>query len=753
MYDDLEDVMRDPEATLNLVSRLVEDDDIANRQRAKTKGLIDGNAPYNPQKLVKAGRAEACNVNWRIAEAYTNSSLTAYYDLMAEAPTFAEGECDWGTPQQAHEWSKIITAEFDRLQRRYESGWDHCLQVSQFNMVVFGTGPMMGDHPLDWRLLSFPSGDLKVPRRTESTTDKWEVAAVLQTYMPHDLWRNIENTAAATQVGWKVDAVKQSIINAHPASVEDQYRRWEWHQQELKANSYSYSYRSKAIEAARVYMREKPQEGEDEGRISVAIIPLMGQTSDQGNVEFLFKKRGLHRNWRQAIHPFYFDQGTGFHHAVTGLATKMYSSLEYQNRLYCNLADKAFSPKILFQPTTASESEKLQIATFGDYGILPPGLEVHQAMIQGMLEDGMAFNRELTGLLASNLSMYRQNLQKESGNPITATEMQYRAGEQARLSTTQLNRYYEQLDWMFQEKYRRAVNPHVTQHVPGGKHAMDFQRRCEIAGVPREALRRFHVRATRIVGNGSVFVRQQSLEFLLGILAMLPESGRAALIRDVIAARAGRVMVNRYYPDPVTTPDVQDQTAQAMLENAALVQGAPLIVTDTQNHAIHSATHIGAMESAVQSIEMGAQPGDVLTLLQAGLQHTGQHVEAMANDPSRKALVQQFSNQLKVLSQTAGQIQSALQQQAAEAQQQQMQQQAAMDDAQLKQMKLDNDMRNKNAKTEFQIQDKARKSDFDIALKARNAAVDTALKDARTAADIALSTQKARTSNNGPSDD
>lgn len=688
--------MNDAPNTMARIQRLIEADSAArSKRRALVKGLVDGNPPYRAIDLRNAGRSDACNVNWRTAESYLSGATGLFYDIFSETPTFATIELEDENPTRAQRISQIATAEFQRLQSMDRS-WDYTMQKSQFEMVLYGIGPLVFCDEWDWRPEAILCRDMLVPDLAKSDISTWEELAILTTYTVIQLYDKIRDPETAKMMGWNIESVKKIIMEAHPLTREGGlYRTWEWHQDRLKTQSFSYAADSNIIRCVHYYVREFPGKDEEYGKITHVVVP---ETEQETTVQdFLYRKIGRYEKWEHIVHPMYYDNhGGGLHHSVTGLGVKMFSALEFQNRLMCHLADSAFSPSILFKPVTADNDTQFQMIRFGNFAKLPVGFDMVQAPVMKGLEEGLLFNREVTQTLASNLSSYRQHIQKLEGNPITATEVQQRSSEQARLGKTQLSRYYNQLDWLYSEKYRRAVNA-TEKNLPGGRDAMEFQKRCKDQGVTLSDLKRIkYVKATRVVGQGSEFLRQASLEFLLNIIGMLPESGRSNLIADVIASRAGNVMVERYFPRPEEEMMADDQLAFAMVQIGSAKDGVPPVVTETQNHALFAGTFLRAASESVNSVQQGADPAEILKFLEALGPAIAKHISEMAKDPSRKPLVTEFTRQFNELANITNKLRDQLQQ-LQQAKMQAAQQQAqVMNDQQLKNFEMINDQKRKN---------------------------------------------------------
>lgn len=424
------------------------------------------------------------------------------------------------------------------------------------------------------------------------------------------------------------------------------------------------------------------------------------------------------------------------------MGVKMYSAMEFENRLLCNIADKTFAPDAIFRPMSGSAQQAFSIARYGEYGQVSAGYEVVQIPQLRKIDDQIGFRREVQRSVAGNLSQYRQELQKETGNPETATGRTLDAQQQAKLGKTQLNRYYKQLDWLFAEKFRRASKPGLNPNMPGAKQALEFQERCFKRGVPPGALRKIRsVKATRIAGQGSEFMRQQSLEFLLGLIAMLPELGRENLLQDVIAGRAGQVMVKRYFPMPSRDqqPDT-DHHALATLQVAAMKEGVAPIVTGTQNSLVYAQVFLQAAAESVAAAAQGkVDPAQALAFVEMAGPAIGKHLAKLQADPFRKQAFAALNDQFKRLAQMAEQLERRYQQQ-------QMAQQKAMQTkrrAAAVAQGMDPETQLKAAEIKTKIEQSWMKTRESLAQKEAKSRQSLALKDATTAQQIALNEAKA----------
>ena len=706
--------LNDAPEVLTLVKNLISADNRRSAVRAKVKGLIDGNPPYNGGELKRLGQSSRCNTNFRESESFLGIGLSAFYDVFSEAPTYATVRINHGDANDSETYSRIITEEFDRLQKK-DDDFDYLIQLSQHEMVLYGVGPLMFEDSTDWRCKAIKAGDILVPEGTKSNVNDWSVCVVRARYQVHELYAFIRNEEAAAKMGWDVPSAKKAIMRAAPENVGGNSDTWEFHQQQLRNNDLSYSSRCDVVTAAHVFYREFPDDDNPKGGISHCIVDERSLDAKK----FLFRKVRRFKKWQEAIHVLFYDKGDGTYHSVKGMGVKMFGAMEIKNRLRCALVDAAFMrAQILLQPTTPDATNKMGLVQMGPMAVLPNGFSVVTHNTPNVLDAPLTIERELEGLIQANTSQYRQRLEKQ-GNPRTATEIEAITAQQSTLGKTQLNRYYEQLDALFEERYRRAISSSLTPSMAGGAEAVEFQKRCIDRGCPRDCFDKIdYVRATRTVGRGSSFERKRTMQELLNISSMLPESGRANVIADNIASMVGYGNVDRYFPTQINDPNRQEAEQEAATENALFKLGAPIPVTDVDQHVAHAQSHLSFGVQAAQAAQQGGDIVEVAATLQTLLPHLGQHLQRLGADPSRKDVSALLEQQAKELAQVAKKIIAAAQQQAQAA----AQQQAQMPPPDPNMMKVEREQTRKDAVAQA-----------DMARRDAKAKQEMALADAKTA--------------------
>ena len=708
--------MRDAQDVQNFVRRLIDNDATRSYKRARLNGLVDGRPPYRASKLREQGRADACNVNWGRARSYLEAGAGSFYDLFSEAPGYFTIFTAYGTPEQQDTWNNIIAEEADNALRS-SPVWDYEMQVSIDNMTLHGCGPLMFEDSFKCVPKAFLCGDLKVPEFAKSDTFYWEVGMIQGTYYPVELFNFIRQADHAKRCGWNVEHTRKVIANAMNIRTSEgiQYE-WEFYQSELKNNACSYYDETLVCRLAHVFWKEF------DGSITHAIVERDNASGLES--EFLFLHTGRYKKFSEFIHPIYWDHGNGgYHHSVTGLGVKMYGAMELENRLLCNMADKAFAPKLIFKPTSTEATQRIQLAKIGEYGLLPKGADMVQYPMSGMINDNVEMYQVVKDVNSDVLSSYKQTgAPQTSGNPPTKFQKMYEASMMSALSKPQLSRYYKQLDLLYTEIYRRLSNLNSTCSI-----AQDFQAACIKRGVPKEAIVRIKkVQATRVVGQGSAFMRKVAIDSIYSVASQLPEEGRVNLTRDKIAAEAGQAAVSRYFPVK-QRPMPTDQEVDAQTQVAVMKLGMATKISSSQNPVTYAAAFIGAASQAIASLQQGGNPHDVLRFLQLAGPAIAAHLRRIENDPTRKAIHQELERHLKLIAKSSDDLKKALAQAAQQQKTQAQKTGQVMNDAQLKTIKTMTDIKLKTDKQQAQMQQRAERHRFDMALA-----------DAETAHDLTL---------------
>lgn len=657
-----------------ILQRAIKDDEQAGRRRAIVDGWVGGNPPYNDAKRQAMGLGWTANVNFMGGKALMDSSAVPYYQIFNGVQCYVETRSKYQPENPDYEIRNgKIAKHFHNLCSRWKQ-FDFNIQAASYHMRKHGIGPCFFERQNDWRFRSIPSGMVLVPRGSPSCVDKrlkW--IAVRVRYTVGELWDFIRDESTAERLGYDVEAVKTAIKRAGQGLLGTNRENWfsspwETFQRRLQEDDVACSEQSEDIACAHLLVQEF------DGKVSHVlvtesdVIPDDRRSEDKKDEAFLFKHVARYEEFDEAIVVFFQNIGEGTWHSVRGLADDAFKLGEAENRLLCRMLDGSFiSSSLVIKPGSTANKDKLQLTQWGPVTLLPAGAELPQTGLQGALDGPILALRIIKNQAASNIGQFKpRSLSREDGRGEVPTKAQVDAEvtNDATLSQGQMTLFYQTLDNLFEQMFKRAADPRTTD-----EEAKRFQKECEDDDVPKKALQDMEfVRANRASGYGSPQMRQmtdrQMIE--LGLVPMLPEQGKQNFLEDAVGGIKGADKVTRYAPRE-RLPDMNE--AMAALENGLIKGGDMPVMISGQNNVIHVQSHLDHTAETLTPLKeaMKAGQADQGALEQAYgyVQIMGAHIEEhlgqMKQDGTRKQIADLFELQLKNLVSFSGKLYQAIQ--------------------------------------------------------------------------------------------
>jgi hypothetical protein len=726
----------------SMVQRLKQEDDTRMYRYTQIQGLMDGNPPWNSQKLIDIGQGHRANFNLRESEGIVEAAKTPYYDLVFEVPSYAQIELDNAGVESylITQWGQIMSEEYTDTLSSWD-GFDIQMQLHQWQMIVNGTGPIFWPHYLGWQSEATKARKVLVPMETKANVDELEMCVVLHSYRADELESFIKKggTDVPGKDGWYRPLCEKAIIDSANREMRSTWgmENYDLYQRAIRTGDLFYGiHRSDRIYVASIFVKEFG------GKVSHYMITDAPVNQDQPydslgeETGYLFKRRHKFDSFSNVICPFFFDSGPdGTWHSVKGLGPKIYDYCDISNRTFCQMLDGAvIGSGITLETQDSNSLEETQISLVGGASVIAPGYKVAQTRIAEALDGALAIRRELHGTLQANTGSYRQRTDEAKPEP-TLGQAQLVFQQQGTLTKGATNRYYNNLDKWHRETLRRMLDPAQNASIPGGLEAMKFKARCLMRGIPMPMLDYRKVRrviSTRSLGYGSPQLRDVTTSQLVSLIPFMNEVGRNHALRARVASLPGVGMhsVDSFFP-PIEKSGVPDaHAAMAVLENNALrTQGGRALVEPQQNHSTHFDVH---MQDVMQHLQdQSPAPVKLLHMEQAG-PHMVQHLELLKGDPTRKDEVKQKQKQLDQV----GKVSDQLHQQLTEAM-------GAMASQQPNGQEGPPDP--KMVKVLGDLSLKGQKQQHDFGLKERKLAHSEQITDKKTGAAIARETAKAKT--------
>lgn len=657
------------------ISELKHGDIERSLRRATVQALIDGNAPYDGDEMVTAGRGDDANINFREAEGRVAAATTPYYELAFAVPRAADIKLYYGDNDQKNfEWGEALSNRYSELLWNWP-GYKINIQISNYQMAVHGRGPILRDTKRGWHFRAKKDESIHVSDDAPCDLELLPDAEISGHFEPVELWKKIDKDAEFIK-SWDVEMAKRAIIAAAPETYRTTYGDfWPDYQASLRRGEVGWSNKS-----CRIYYSDYLVK-EFNGKITHVIV--LDNKPPESEDDFLYKKINKFDSFSEILNPFFFDVGPdGLWYSVKGLGPKIFDECDLANRVYCTMLNGAMaSCGIPMQAQNAQALAKIRntpAVRASGFTFFPPDWNALQINMRGNLTDAMAVMQTLRQITNVNTGEYRQRAGEENEVP-TLGQAQMNAAEQASLSRGAYDRHYHYLDDMHLENIRRILDPNLNKNDSGGEEALEMLKKLiEEDGVPEEALKFENictVKSVRNVGYGSPQMQQVVQNQLMSLIGTMDEEGRQNALRYNGAALVpGQVDMFWKKFEDMGVPN--DQEAWATFENNILRQpNAQLAVTPAQNPVIHFTTHAKDAVQHLQQIQAGqADPKAVLVHLNNAGPHMQSHLEAMQGDPTREEQLKEFTKVWLTLAKAADQLTKDVEKAEAEQQEAQPQQ-------------------------------------------------------------------------------
>jgi len=756
------------EAARSIYDKLIDASRDESHRRAVLKGLVDGNPPYNATRLRELGMGHRINVNFLEARAIINAKSSAFFELFFEVPTLVEAKLllpqDPNIP--APDFGQIVAEEFSRTLFKW-SGFLVNMMKSRKDSDIYGLGGQLFSDEWDWRPKAFDTGNFLPDPKASLDIEELEIFALRDSMSAGELYRKaIENEEAAREEGWNPAAVKRLLIAVYKKDEDqtpdgDTYQTSVWESVQQRIRNNEWTVQAKEFEQVKVIhlcVREV-----SDGKVSHYI---MSERQDPGRDEFLFRKLKRFEKMSHVLWWLPYEDGDNYLRSCRGLASMIQPHCDLSNRYLCQVFDAGFLVgSMVLQPKTAMDAEKLQIVRAGPITMLPPGLDAVQSSFQPRMSDLIQLRDLSTSIMRNNTGVFRQHPENyiEKQPQKTARQVIEEVAKEARVEKSNVAYDYVHIERLYREMFRRIVRPaYLTATVPyGGQDlAREFVARCLSRGVPEELLLNaavWEIHVTRAIGMGSWGVKMDLTNQLLQARPLFDEQGQIQAIRDWLAVRVGQQNVDKYKALRNRDQIPSNEHSIATLENNDMMEGSSVPVGSDQVHAIHAMTHIPVMVQIMQQYTELVKSGDdraagqVVQVLSVMLPHMQETVQYLAQDPSRKPMVDQI---VQVMQQAAQVLRDAVRR----VQQQQKLAQQAQAEAQEKLAEADQVVRSRETDVKmYEIQQKTElerlkqeslndvrsvKSATQLDIRRQQAQADIALKAARQAEELALAREK-----------
>ena len=597
------------------------DDEGSAINRARVQAMLDGEPPFNQAALNANGQGAKANANFLQGRTLLNRINNGYLDMVTSVKQLMSISVEYGEPAERHDYNRIITEELTRTIRKWGSFQSRFMRlVDMFN--THGVGIAFWPDPDDFRFSVCGFGDMLVPRQTEASEDCVEIATAEKHMTVAELYGYIKDEEKAAARGWNVPAVKDAIHRAVTTTTNYSNFDIEATQREVKNSDFIANRKFQHVKVVCGYVKEF------NGKISY----YMAEKDHEG--PFLCVEPNKYASAEEAFVFFCYGVGNGTFHGIRGFGHLIYPTEQLINRTI-NTAFDLSTTGVLLESEGANSEMEMSIRKVGAWEILPKGFR---------LADGTTTLPNMSQTLYPLLDRAK-NMLGESGSQFAAPQAGVYQNEDS------VNAQLEQLAGadsgsidLFYGSFDRVIRTMVKRIVVGPKSdplVREFHRRIAARGITPEILKAIdhdNTYAFRAYGAGSPAARALVHKQLLSLLPNLDETGQQFLLHNVLADIVGPIIADNYRPAP-TQPRMPAEAKTAFLENSTLARGEEVPVFPSEMHATHAMQHMPFINQRLDAIERGQlDPMQELPGLQQMLAHLSEHGNALATDPSQKAM-------------------------------------------------------------------------------------------------------------------
>lgn len=619
----------------------------------KIQGMLDGNPPYNPRRMIKEGLTDMCNVNWKDGEALYRSAALAYWSLFNQVEFIADfkvtledneplsegsgytpnadaqnamsanmpqmpqtGDMMSEIPSQRTsigqaarksalannaEYGKILSEEWNNVIRSWPS-FNKRMNFHQGELLKFGLNAIIWPDERDWRFTPVSVRNFIVPDQTENDIERIDLICIEKSYSARYLWDVYEKNKNTKNGVWNAEVLGDLLVRLANISDMSPYRSDLVDplvlQNRLRSGDLYYdAIYNEDIRLISIFVKEY----DDDKFSHIMIHP------DLMLEDFLYFNYKQYNNITEAFTYFTFSPGEEKLHSNKGLGHSIFAAVEAITQLDCSLLDQAKrGGSLLLRSNPGRGADDRQIK-FVPGGIIDIGeSEIAQntlgANVQAIAETSKYFRQKI--LENNNISGFDASSPDRDFQQSTVAQMQIT--REARIQRNVISHYYDSLDRFFREIVRKMLLSKPS--YPGYEYVKTWKNACIKRGVPKEVFEmgeeltpdglpvHLSVSATRSAGSGSQAADIMEMQLIMNLLPQLGTRGRIAAMQDYIAAARGWRYKDRYMPSEDRDNQPTGHDTIASLENNQLSDGKQVTVSPDNNHLIHAQNHLRMMQ-------------------------------------------------------------------------------------------------------------------------------------------------------------
>lgn len=635
---------------------------------AAIAGIYAGFPPTPPSEMARLGMADMPNINYKQFQAKVDAYCSNWNAITAGGSEWYEIEAEHENPMEAMRRSKCLTQKFNAALKKWDStdfcnGNQYILEsaIRDKQMALFDIGVAYFADGIDFRWRCIPTRKIIVPEGTRLTLDNCPALFIEDQMSVPDLW------AMRNKDGWEAETIEALLYlrTNQTSRVTGVQETWgEWVERVRSNDNWLYS-DWPPLNFVHIYVKEFT-DNINKGKISHGIFcpditfpsaseknpPTTGTKTDiseansRASTGWMYHDPNVAERWSQVLIAFADSSGPeGNWHSCKGYGDLIFDGCHLGNILLNQANTSAMiRGSLLFSSQSEGDKQKMSQFKWTRFGLLNPGIQIEQVRFEIDVQAGFdAFNLN-TNIINQNSRNFPQNDTSSSGEQPTATQVNFDRADQAQFTGLQVDNYRSSGgDPLGSEMYRRIAQPasKYPEKWPGGHVAKWFRDECKKYGIPEgDLLKIKFVRMSRNRGTGN-----RGLDVMIGdqlLTVATPGEGQKNAQLFKATALVGSDFATAFVQTEM--PDSNTEDWQISQENLNIQAGQVPQAFGYQEHMKHLGPgapwgHITLTQELVQLATQWMDEGvqnrieDSAALhgkIQAGIQHSGQHVDFLA---------------------------------------------------------------------------------------------------------------------------
>ncbi len=540
---------------------------------------------------------------------------------------------------------------------RAHQGWNELVSDIALDNAMFGNTIVAWLDKLSWFPEHFAFDHSFLPDGTKETSATAQVGALLEEYLPHEVYKYIEDREAAVSLGWNIENTIEVINTAAPEAIRNTLIGNgvdQWYQnaeRELTSGS-SYMAGAKVINVYSLLVQEVT------GKVSH--YRFAGDGTAEGMKE-IFTSEDCYDSMLDAMRFFTFQKGNKKFHGSKGVGRDIYELASMQDRLRNETVDQGIMSGKMVLQGDLKQLPKFKMSVIGSTVIIPNNWVVVEKKFQSNIDNFLkldAYFAQLVDQLIGSVSP-----RTFQGDRVTKAEVDLFAQREEEGKDALITRFMNQFVGVVETMQKRLCDADTddAEAKELQKQLLEHMTREEITQISK-------IPVAGTVRDLTATQRQMVAAFCAEKRGN-PMYNQRALEEEDTAARMGSDFSKKVLiPEQDPTVMAESQRLQ-IIELSLLSQGQPVPVSPRDNHEIHLQVLFPAVEGLAANVVAG-EAG--IPVFEVALDHLTEHF----NYATQAGVNKEFLKPIGDLIKKSGPVLAELKELDAQAQELQAQAQA-----------------------------------------------------------------------------